>query len=110
MILHGVDTARYHPPQSRDAEFQISGLPGKYAIGCFGRVRAQKGTDVFIEAVSRVLPQFPDFSAVVVGAVDDGTCLRPSLKARVAEAGIADRCASSASGRSMKCRSGIGGF
>ena len=73
VILHGVDTARYHPPQSRDAEFQISGLPGKYAIGCFGRVRHQKGTDVFIEAVCRVLPQFPDFSAVVVGAVDDAT-------------------------------------
>ena len=90
VILHGVDTARYHPPTSRDAEFQISGLPGKYAIGCFGRVRHQKGTDVFIEAVSRVLPRYPDFSAVVVGAVDDAA-FEASLKARVAEAGIADR-------------------
>ncbi len=90
VILHGVDTVRYHPPKSRDAEFQISGLPGKYAIGCFGRVRHQKGTDVFIEAISRVLPLYPDFSAVVVGAVDD-TAFEANLKARVAEAGIADR-------------------
>jgi mannosyltransferase len=90
VILHGVDTARYHPPESRDAEFLISGLPGKYAIGCFGRVRHQKGTDVFIEAVSRVLPLYPDFSAVVVGAVDDAA-FEAGLKQRVAEAGIADR-------------------
>ncbi|MGD9924050.1 MAG: glycosyltransferase family 4 protein [Pseudorhodoplanes sp.] len=90
VILHGVDTARYRPPKSREAEFQISGLPGKYAIGCFGRVRHQKGTDVFIEAVSRVLPHYPDFSAVVVGAVDDAA-FEAGLKARVAEAGIADR-------------------
>ncbi len=90
VILHGVDTARYHPPKNRDAEFQISGLPGKYAIGCFGRVRHQKGTDVFIEAVSRVLPLYPDFSAVVVGAVDDAA-FAAELKARVAQAGIADR-------------------
>lgn len=90
VILHGVDTARYQPPKSRDAEFQISGLPGKYAIGCFGRVRHQKGTDVFIEAVSRVLPRYPDFSAVVVGAVDDAA-FEAGLKQRVAEAGIADR-------------------
>ncbi len=90
VILHGVDTARYHPPKNRDAEFQISGLPGKYAIGCFGRVRHQKGTDVFIEAVSRVLPRYPDFSAVVVGAVDDAA-FEAELKARVAQAGIADR-------------------
>jgi mannosyltransferase len=90
VILHGVDIERYHPPTSRDAEFQISGLPGKYAIGCFGRVRHQKGTDVFIEAVSRVLPRYPDFSAVVVGAVDDAG-FEASLKERVAEAGIADR-------------------
>jgi mannosyltransferase len=90
VILHGVDTARYHPPQNRDAEFQISGLPGKYAIGCFGRVRHQKGTDVFIEAICRVLPHYPDFSAVVVGAVDDAS-FEASLKERVEEAGVADR-------------------
>lgn len=90
VILHGVDTTRYHPPANRDAEFQIAGLRGKYAIGCFGRVRHQKGTDVFIEAVARVLPRFPDFNAVVVGAVDDAA-FEAALKARAAEAGIADR-------------------
>ena len=44
-------------------------LPGRYAIGCFGRVRAQKGTDVFVDAMCRLLPNYPDFTAVIVGAV-----------------------------------------
>ncbi len=46
VIPHGVDTDRYAPPADRAAVFAEAGLPGRYAIGCFGRVRAQKGTDV----------------------------------------------------------------
>ena len=69
VILHGVDTALYHPPKSREASFTVSGLKGKYAVGCFGRVRAQKGTDLFIDAMCRLLPRYPDFSAVVIGKV-----------------------------------------
>src|SRR6201999_4335429 len=43
VIPHGVDTAVYVPPADRAAAFAESGLPGRYAIGSFGRVRAQKG-------------------------------------------------------------------
>src|SRR6266576_106247 len=49
VILHGVDTDRYAPPVDRASAFAEAGLPGRYAIGCFGRVRAQKGTDVFVQ-------------------------------------------------------------
>ena len=51
------------------AAFAEAGLPGRYAIGCFGRVRAQKGSDVFVEAMCRLLPRYPDFTAVMVGAI-----------------------------------------
>jgi mannosyltransferase len=90
VILHGVDTERYHPPVNRDLEFRDSGLPGKYAVGCFGRVRHQKGTDVFVEAMCRLLPRYPDFSAAVIGAVDD-QAFEATLKERARAAGIADR-------------------
>lgn len=90
VILHGVDTQRYHPPESRDAEFRFGGLKGKYAIGCFGRVRHQKGTDVFVEAMCELLPRYPDFSAVIVGAVDD-TSFEAKLKGKVTAAGLSDR-------------------
>lgn len=42
VVMHGVDTDRYVPPADRAAAFAESGLPGRYAIGCFGRVRAQR--------------------------------------------------------------------
>ena len=69
VVMHGVDTDRYAPPADRAAAFAEAKLPGRYAIGCFGRVRAQKGTDVFVEAMCRLLPRYPDFTAVIVGAV-----------------------------------------
>jgi mannosyltransferase len=90
VILHGVDTERYRPPRNREAEFLMAGLPGKYAIGCFGRVRNQKGTDIFITAMCRLLPLYPDFSAVVIGAVDDQAFLA-RLKDQVAAAGLSER-------------------
>src|SRR5512140_1780172 len=69
VIPHGVDTDAYAPPANRAAAFAEAGLPGRYAIGCFGRVRAQKGTDVFVAAMCRLLPRYTDFTAVIVGAV-----------------------------------------
>ena len=61
VVMHGVDTDVYAPPSDRAAAFAQSRLPGRYAIGCFGRVRAQKGSDVFVEAMCRLLPRYPDF-------------------------------------------------
>src|ERR1700722_15345989 len=69
IIPHGVDTDIYPPPADRAAAFAATGLPGRYAIGCFGRVRAQKGSDVFVEAMIKLLPRYPDFCAVMVGAI-----------------------------------------
>src|SRR6202165_4372597 len=50
VIPHGVDTDTYAPPAGRAAAFAESGLPGRYAIGCFGRVRAPKGREWFVGA------------------------------------------------------------
>src|SRR5580692_9885605 len=62
VIPHGVDTDVYSLPADRAAAFAAAGLPGRYAIGCFGRVRAQKGSDVFVDAMCRLLPRYPDFT------------------------------------------------
>ncbi len=92
VIMHGIDTARYASPSDRDAVFAATGLPGRHAIGCFGRVRAQKGTDVFVEAMCRLLPKYPDFCAVVVGEVtSDQRGFEGKLKEQVRVAGLADR-------------------
>jgi mannosyltransferase len=90
--MHGVDTDRYAPPADRAAAFAETGQPGRYAIGCFGRVRAQKGTDVFVEAMCRVLPYFPDFTAVIVGAVAvEQSAFANDLRKRIEAAGLQSR-------------------
>ena len=72
--------------------FAQSGFPGRYAIGCFGRVRAQKGTDVFVAAMCRLLPQFPDFTAVIVGAiVPEQQGFADGLKRQIEAAGLQSR-------------------
>jgi mannosyltransferase len=92
VIPHGVDTDRYCPPTDRAAAFAQAGLPGRYAIGCFGRVRAQKGSDVFVDAMCRLLPRYPDFTAVLVGAITpEQQGFANDLKKRIEAAGLQSR-------------------
>ena len=92
VISHGVDIDTYAPPADRAAAFAEAKLPGRYAIGCFGRVRAQKGTDVFVDAMCRLLPRYPDFTAVIVGAiVPEQTIFANDLKKRIEAAGLPSR-------------------
>jgi mannosyltransferase len=92
VVMHGVDTDAYAPPANRAAAFAEAGLPGRYAIGCFGRVRAQKGSDVFVEAMCALLPRYPGFTAVMVGAiVPEQQSFANELKRRIAAAGLQSR-------------------
>ncbi|MDO9565038.1 MAG: glycosyltransferase family 4 protein [Bradyrhizobium sp.] len=92
VVMHGVDTGTYAPPADRAAAFAEAGLPGRYAIGCFGRVRAQKGSDVFVDAMCRLLPRYPDFSAVMVGAITpEQTAFAEDLRKRIDAAGLQSR-------------------
>jgi mannosyltransferase len=92
VIPHGVDTKLYKPPVDRAAAFAQAGLPGRYAIGCFGRVRAQKGCDVFVDAMCRLLPRYPDFTAILVGAITpEHAAFANQLKKRIETAGLQSR-------------------
>jgi mannosyltransferase len=92
VVLHGVDTTRYRPAKNRDAEWAATGLPGKFGIGVFGRVRAQKGTDRFVDIMCRLLPRYPDFTAVIVGAITpDQKAFADALRAKISAAGLGDR-------------------
>jgi mannosyltransferase len=92
VVMHGVDTDTYAPPADRAAAFAEAGLPGRYAIGCFGRVRAQKGSDVFVDAMCRLLPRYPDFTAVMVGAITpEQAAFADGLRKRIDAASLASR-------------------
>lgn len=92
VVPHGVDTDLFTPAINRAAAWAKLGHGGTRGIATIGRVRPEKGTDVFVDAMLRLLPQVPDVVALVVGrsggkhqAFGDG------LKAKVAAAGLADR-------------------
>jgi mannosyltransferase len=94
VIHHGIDLDTYRPPVDRAAAWHASGLPGQFGIGCFGRVRPQKGTDVFVAALCRLLPRFPQWGAVVVGAITpEHRTFADGLRRDLAAAGLADRVA-----------------
>ena len=92
IVSHGVNTQVFHPPADRQAEWARRGLPGRYGIGVFGRLRPQKGTEDFIDAMVRVLPQRPDWTAVLVGqTTKEYHPFEQRLRRRLHEAGLADR-------------------
>src|SRR6185312_7684035 len=92
VINHGVDCVVFHPPADRAAAWCEAKLPGRYGIGCFGRVRGQKGTDLFVDAMCALLPRYPDFTAVVIGEVTpDQRHFDERLRRQVKAAGLVDR-------------------
>ncbi len=92
VIMHGVDLDAFHPARTPEDAFAASGLPGRHAIGCFGRVRPQKGTDLFVDAMIELLPAHPDWTAVITGRVTpEHREFADGLKARAAAAGLERR-------------------
>jgi mannosyltransferase len=92
VVMHGVDTDLFHPPQDDQDKFAASGLPGKYLVGCSGRVRHSKGTDLFVDAMINLLPRYPQWTAVMTGRTTvEHKGFEQALRDRIAEAGLADR-------------------
>lgn len=92
VVMHGIDTETFQPTPDRAALRKRLGLPDGTLIGCYGRIRAQKGTDAFVDAMIKVLPDRPGTHALVMGrATEKYVGFLDDLKARVAQAGLADR-------------------
>lgn len=92
VIPHGTDMSAFRPPSSAEDTFTASGLPGKYAIGCSGRIRHQKGTDLFVEAMIRLLPRYPDWTAIITGrTTSDNQAFERGLRQKLGDAGLTDR-------------------
>ena len=92
VIIHGIDTTTFRPPEDRHAHRRSLGLPENMTIGCYGRIRHQKGTDVFVDAMLAVLPQHTGVTALVMGrAAHKHVPFLQSLREKVAQAGLQDR-------------------
>ena len=93
VVLHGIDLERFHPPADKAQAVRAVGLdPARKYVGCFGRVRRQKGTDRFVEAMIALLPSRPDWTAIVAGRTTvEHLSFEAELKARVVAAGLEER-------------------
>ena len=84
VVMHGIDTARFRPPENRERP--------RLRIGCAGRVRHQKGTDLFVDALIALLPRYPDWDGEAIGRVTaEHEGFAQELRGRIAAAGLSDR-------------------
>lgn len=93
VITHGVDTQVFHPAPDRAQLRRALGLdPDAVLIGCFGRVRAQKGVDLLVDAALRVLPQHPRAQVIFTGRITaDNRGFVDELQRRIDAAGLGPR-------------------
>jgi mannosyltransferase len=93
VVMHGIDLERFSPATDREAARRDVGLdPEMRYIGCFGRIRRQKGTDLFVDAMIDLLPGRPGWGAIVAGrATAQHVDFDKALRRKVEAAGLADR-------------------
>ena len=92
-ILHGVDAEEFAPSPDRRALRAKLGLDqDALIVGCFGRLREQKGTDIFVDAMIRLLPKHPEAQGIIMGGVTpQHQGFVDAMKAKVEAAGLSDR-------------------
>ena len=92
VIPHGVNTQAFVPPVDQATAWKDSGLPGRYGIGVFGRVRHQKGIHIFVPALIELLPKYPDFTAVICGLCKpEDEAYKADLVRQIEAAGLSNR-------------------
>lgn len=91
VVHHGIDPVQFSPADKVTVRAKL-GLPGGRLIGCFGRVRHQKGTDAFVDAMLANLAAHPDITGIILGrATAQHREFEQGLKDRIEAAGMADR-------------------
>jgi len=92
VVPHGVDTTRFQPATDRTLAWKATGYPGRRGIATIGRVRPEKGTDLFVEAMIRMLPRRPELTALVIGSTEAKFArFQAALNRRILDAGLSKR-------------------
>ncbi len=89
---HGVDTDTFYPASDRPEAWSLTGFPGTQGVATIGRIRREKGTDRFVEAMIALLPKHPGLTALVLGrAARSDQAFLERLQGKVERAGLSDR-------------------
>ena len=91
VVHHGIDVEKFTPAGKPRIRSKLD-LPEGRLIGCFGRIRHQKGTDVFVEAMLANMAKHPDVTGIILGrATEKHQAFEKDLKAQIEAAGLTDR-------------------
>lgn len=101
IIPHGIDLSAFSPPDhkpsawqslARELGYSQSAQNARYAIGQLGRIRPQKGTDIFVDALIKVLPDHPDAVGVITGtAMPRDKQYKKNMTSKIHAAGLDER-------------------
>jgi mannosyltransferase len=92
VVPHGVDTKRFVACEDKQDVKQELGFKSKYAIGIIGRVRPEKGTDLFVNSLCPLLNEYKQFDAYVIGLTTrQFSGFEQDLRQTIAAAGLEDR-------------------
>lgn len=92
VIRHGIDASRFGPASDRAGLRKQLGLDaGALLVGCYGRIRAQKGTGDFVDAMIRLMRDRPAVQTIAMGGSVGHTGYVRELETRIKGAGLADR-------------------
>ena len=95
VVPHGVDTERFTYAGDRNdraAAWLALGYGGTRGIATIGRIRPEKGTDQFVQAVLPLLADHPDTVALIIGkATREHQGFLDGLKSQIADANLTDR-------------------
>ncbi len=92
VIMHGINLDDFTPPEDKATLRAQLGLPDGLLLGCYGRIRHQKGTDAFVDAMIDLCARSKDVSGIVMGrATEKHTGFLAEQKDKVAKAGLSDR-------------------
>ncbi|TWT72514.1 glycosyltransferase family 4 protein [Crateriforma conspicua] len=92
VIPHGVNCQKFRPADDRTGVLRSFGIRQQKAAAIVGRIRPEKGTDLFVDAMIPVLQQRRDVAACLVGtATQKFAEFADDLKKRIHEAGVTDQ-------------------
>lgn len=92
VVPHGVDTALFKPAEDRSGAWADLGYGGRYGIAAIGRIRAEKGSDLFVDAMIEALPDLPGATALLIGrAAPKDASFMDMLRAKIESAGLSER-------------------
>ncbi len=93
VIRHGIDCDLFSPAADKATVRRQLDLPEDgLLVGCFGRIRPQKGNDLYIKAMIAACRANPKVRGLMMGrATADNEAFLAGLKQEVAAAGLTDR-------------------